>query len=603
MSASERNAVVRAKSEPLDATPPLQPARNQESPAPLPPGVTWPPGETLPSEETVVADQLYEQPQDDGDEVIDLCDSDDAEEEEEQVGEAGRLLSAIGELGNGCPDDDAEEEEDKEDKELAGKEDTVIKRIYDALQRHGHGAWMTVPEILADLRRRGVQPKGLTPGASIRGAISRHANLFLRRRLVKRPGSINEASEFALCDMVACQGCSKPHDPEKMVLCDGCQAGWHLYCHASGIVEVPPGDWYCTDSCASKAHKARTTLQPPRVQKHKRRRLFLEEEEEASPPGGHDPGAWLDREDSTDNSAATSTEQEEPSEVQSSKEQAPPHAEDMEAIVRAVKQWPAGTFLTLEQIVDKVLEHGFVFPDQATLAARKLFVVYRMRKSNLFLERGIHRCKEFVHLPDLPCAVCRDPGQDDKMLLCERCAMGWHLHCMPAEHRLAAVPKDEWHCWECAKIVSAHKGRTPQGGGGSNVSPPVTMSSVTPPARRAKPGCSRCCWAAKGCDSCRGGSSSPAVCQRKAEAKASKDARGSANGDTPGRPGATPEIATQRKSQCFKVLKTAGLSDAMYSTFVERLDFDSSLELLADAAHVPAAVKPLIEQHMVRIAL
>lgn len=121
MSASERNAVVRAKSEPLDATPPLQPARNQESPAPLPPGVTWPPGETLPSEETVVADQLYEQPQDDGDEVIDLCDSDDADEEEEQVGEAGRLLPAIGELGNGCPGDDAEEEEDKKDKELAGK--------------------------------------------------------------------------------------------------------------------------------------------------------------------------------------------------------------------------------------------------------------------------------------------------------------------------------------------------------------------------------------------------------------------------------------------------------------------------------------------------
>lgn len=127
--------------------------------------------------------------------------------------------------------------------------------------------------------------------------------------------------------------------------------------------------------------------------------------------------------------------------------------------MRAVKQWPAGTFLTLEQIVDKVLEHGFVFPDQATLAARKLFVVYRMRKSNLFLERGIHRCKEFVHLPDLPCTVCRDPGQDDKMLLCERCAMGWHLHCMPAEHRLAAIPKDEWHCWECAKIVSAHRVR------------------------------------------------------------------------------------------------------------------------------------------------
>eukprot|EP00873_Tetraselmis_striata_P002278 jgi/Tetstr1/422542/TSEL_013350.t1 len=55
--------------------------------------------------------------------------------------------------------------------------------------------------------------------------------------------------------------------------------------------------------------------------------------------------------------------------------------------------------------------------------------------------------------------------------------------------------------------------RTPQGGGDSNVSPPVTKPSVTPPTRRAKPGCSKCRWATKGCGSCRGGSSLPAVGQ------------------------------------------------------------------------------------------
>merc|ERR1712018_1132355 len=43
-----------------------------------------------------------------------------------------------------------------------------------------------------------------------------------------------------------CRICRKKSDPEKMLLCDGCDRGHHLYCLKPKLKKIPEDDWYCT---------------------------------------------------------------------------------------------------------------------------------------------------------------------------------------------------------------------------------------------------------------------------------------------------------------------------------------------------------------------
>jgi histone demethylase JARID1 len=43
----------------------------------------------------------------------------------------------------------------------------------------------------------------------------------------------------------ACEVCLSRADDSNMLLCDGCDAGYHTYCTTPQIEEVPEGDWFC----------------------------------------------------------------------------------------------------------------------------------------------------------------------------------------------------------------------------------------------------------------------------------------------------------------------------------------------------------------------
>lgn len=44
---------------------------------------------------------------------------------------------------------------------------------------------------------------------------------------------------------IACQACGSDGDDAKMVLCDGCPRGYHIYCLSPKLRRVPKGDWHC----------------------------------------------------------------------------------------------------------------------------------------------------------------------------------------------------------------------------------------------------------------------------------------------------------------------------------------------------------------------
>jgi len=53
---------------------------------------------------------------------------------------------------------------------------------------------------------------------------------------------------------IFCEICKKGNDEEKLVLCDRCDKGYHLYCLPEPLGRVPSGKWYC-DKCASKGEE------------------------------------------------------------------------------------------------------------------------------------------------------------------------------------------------------------------------------------------------------------------------------------------------------------------------------------------------------------
>jgi hypothetical protein len=52
-----------------------------------------------------------------------------------------------------------------------------------------------------------------------------------------------------------CQVCGFPDDGSNMLLCDGCNLGWHMYCLQPPLMAVPEGDWFC-EQCGVKGGEA-----------------------------------------------------------------------------------------------------------------------------------------------------------------------------------------------------------------------------------------------------------------------------------------------------------------------------------------------------------
>jgi uncharacterized Zn finger protein (UPF0148 family) len=54
---------------------------------------------------------------------------------------------------------------------------------------------------------------------------------------------------------VVCTVCDRDDDDESMLLCDGCDAGYHMGCLSPPLTSVPQGDWFCPP-CDERQHAA-----------------------------------------------------------------------------------------------------------------------------------------------------------------------------------------------------------------------------------------------------------------------------------------------------------------------------------------------------------
>ena len=63
-------------------------------------------------------------------------------------------------------------------------------------------------------------------------------------------------------DPIACQACKLDSDDASMLLCDGCDQGYHLYCLRPKMDSIPKGRWFCKECSSKKDTKWRASLQP-----------------------------------------------------------------------------------------------------------------------------------------------------------------------------------------------------------------------------------------------------------------------------------------------------------------------------------------------------
>jgi len=74
------------------------------------------------------------------------------------------------------------------------------------------------------------------------------------KKIVKSPSKMQDIMAIV---STACEICGSKSDEDSMLLCDGCDKGFHTYCVDPPTEEVPEGDWFCP-KCQERKENEKT---------------------------------------------------------------------------------------------------------------------------------------------------------------------------------------------------------------------------------------------------------------------------------------------------------------------------------------------------------
>jgi hypothetical protein len=166
--------------------------------------------------------------------------------------------------GDSADDDDNEEVVDEEDDYGGGSDDSDGDSGGNSDDASGSGAGRRKS------RRKGpkAKPKAtkLKPRAAAkpsRPAVSRERRSRRIEALeveseedaessVSEEGEEEEEEEGGSSDSTVCVLCNSGAHPSRLILCDKCDGGYHLYCLRPKLTSVPKGKWFCPSCVGSK---------------------------------------------------------------------------------------------------------------------------------------------------------------------------------------------------------------------------------------------------------------------------------------------------------------------------------------------------------------
>ncbi|XP_060808799.1 uncharacterized protein LOC106129494 [Amyelois transitella] len=134
---------------------------------------------------------------------------------------------------------------------------STAEATLNALQQGEHGNSASSPQN-ADGQSEPKETKGIARGlATWREALSRcrtSAQLAMLLHALEAHVAWDKSIMKANC-----QFCQRGDDEEQLLLCDGCDKGYHLYCFKPRMDKIPEGDWYCWE-CVNKARGERVCI-------------------------------------------------------------------------------------------------------------------------------------------------------------------------------------------------------------------------------------------------------------------------------------------------------------------------------------------------------
>ncbi|KAL6127536.1 hypothetical protein ACLB2K_070901 [Fragaria x ananassa] len=77
-----------------------------------------------------------------------------------------------------------------------------------------------------------------------------------KRTRALNPQMVIETGSESENDDVCCEECGSGHSPAELLLCDGCDKGYHLFCLRPILVNVPKGSWF--GPCCTKQKKPKS---------------------------------------------------------------------------------------------------------------------------------------------------------------------------------------------------------------------------------------------------------------------------------------------------------------------------------------------------------
>ncbi|OVA07279.1 zinc finger protein [Macleaya cordata] len=79
------------------------------------------------------------------------------------------------------------------------------------------------------------------------------------------------------CPSCLCRSCLTDEEDIKIVLCDGCDHAYHIYCMEPPLTSIPKGKWFCKqcDKELQKIHKAKTTYEKKNREKKQRKNRVM----------------------------------------------------------------------------------------------------------------------------------------------------------------------------------------------------------------------------------------------------------------------------------------------------------------------------------------
>jgi hypothetical protein len=78
--------------------------------------------------------------------------------------------------------------------------------------------------------------------------------LLAAQQISKAPKSHRRPPRFQTIEEVeeiCCEMCFKHTNADALLLCDGCDKGYHFWCHKPKLSGVPKDDWFCCDCVAA----------------------------------------------------------------------------------------------------------------------------------------------------------------------------------------------------------------------------------------------------------------------------------------------------------------------------------------------------------------